>query len=219
MIMPFLRLVIIYIVVIFAAVLFFKRDTVLPLLGFSGEVEQTAKISAPTEPANPPTTEAVEIQPSEPETTTSLQTPVADEPAAADESTNATQTTQPPKYPTDDTAQSIATPPPAAAKINNGDIQTRLKDARQAYWNRDMAGAEARYKGLANDAPDNADILGELGNLYYAQQRMDEAAEMFHRAGVLLIKNGKPQQVMSLIGVLQSIAPNKAGDLRSRLSQ
>lgn len=202
MIMPFLRLVVIYIVVICAAVLFFKRDTVMPLLGLSGGAVETAAVSTPKTP--PPT---ASTKPAE-----TLQTPVADEPAAA-------QTTAPPKYATEQTAQIVTSQPAATPKASADDIQNRLNEARQAYWKRDMAAAEAHYKGLVNDMPENADILGELGNLYYAQRRMDEAAKMYHQAGVLLIKDGKPQQVMGLIGVLQSIAPNKASDLRNHLSQ
>jgi TolA-binding protein len=213
MIMPFLRLVAIYIVVILAAVLFFNRNTVMPLLGFGGDNDTPVM---QTEAATgTPVAEAISEAPkpvARPEPQTIVQ-PVAEAPAPQ----------QPPKYPTADTAQIVtptaqpAAPAPAAKPAAN--LESRLKQARQAYWSRDMAGAEARYKGLVNDFPDNADIKGELGNLYYAQRRNSEAAEMYHQAGLQLIKDGNPQQVMLLIGVLQAIAPAKATDLRQRLSQ
>ncbi len=235
MIMPFIRLVIIYIVVILAAVLFFNRDKVMPLLGFGGE--KTAAMSTTPAPApatasaaddtsgqaaNAPDDQQAVAAAQAPASTTAeqpavqpIQQPVAEEPA----------TEQPPKYPTAETAQ-VATPTaqpapapaPAPAPVAS-DIDTRLKEARQAYWSRDLAGAETRYKKLAQDFPDNADIKGELGNLYYAQRRNAEAAEMYYQAGLLLINQGNPQQVMLLIGVLQAIAPEKAADLRQRLSQ
>ena len=211
MIMPFLRLVAIYIVVILAAVLFFNRNTVMPLLGFDGE-DDTPVVQTETATGTP-VAEAISEAPkpvARPEPQPIAQ-PVAEAPA----------TEQPPKYPTADTAQ-IVTPtaqPAAPAPKPASNLETRLKEARQTYWNRDMAGAEARYKGLVNDFPDNADIKGELGNLYYAQRRNAEAAEMYHQAGVQLIKDGNTQQVMLLIGVLQAIAPAKAADLRQRLSQ
>jgi len=210
MIMPFLRLVAIYIVVILAAVLFFNRNTVMPLLGFGGDDETPVVQSEAA--TGTPVAEAISEAPkpvARPEPQAIVQ-PVAEAPA----------TQQPPKYPTADTAQIVtptATPAPAAKPAAN--LESRLKQARQAYWSRDMAGAEARYKGLVNDFPDNADIKGELGNLYYAQRRNSEAAEMYHQAGLQLIKDGNPQQVMLLIGVLQAIAPAKSADLRQRLSQ
>ncbi|HGG65745.1 MAG TPA: hypothetical protein ENK34_14365 [Rhodobacteraceae bacterium] len=213
MIMPFLRLVAIYIVVILAAVLFFNRNTVMPLLGFGGD-DDTPVVQTETA-TGAPVADAIAEAPkpvARPEPQAIVQ-PVAEAPA----------TQQPPKYPTAETAQIVtptpqpAAPAPAAKPAAN--LENRLKEARQAYWNRDMAGAEARYKGLVNDYPDNADIKGELGNLYYAQRRNAEAAEMYHQAGVQLIKDGNPQQVMLLIGVLQAIAPAKATDLRQRLSQ
>ena len=214
MIMPFLRLVAIYIVVILAAVLFFNRDTVMPLLGFGGD-DETPVVQTETATGTP-VADAISEAPkpvARPEPQAIVQ-PVAEAPA----------TQQPPKYPTAETAQIVtptaqpAAPVPAAAKPATN-LESRLKQARQAYWSRDMAGAEARYKGLVNDYPDNADIKGELGNLYYAQRRNAEAAEMYHQAGLQLIKDGTPQQVMLLIGVLQAIAPAKATDLRQRLSQ
>ena len=213
MIMPFLRLVAIYIVVILAAVLFFNRNTVMPLLGFDGE-DDTPVVQTETATGTS-VAEAISEAPkpvARPDAQAIVQ-PVAEAPV----------TERPPKYPTADTAQIItptaqpAAPAPAVKPAAN--LEIRLKEARQTYWSRDMAGAEARYKGLVNDFPDNADIKGELGNLYYAQRRNSEAAEMYHQAGLQLIKDGNPQQVMLLIGVLQAIAPAKAADLRQRLSQ
>jgi len=215
MIMPFLRLVAIYIVVILAAVLFFNRETVMPLLGF-GKEDNTPVVQSETATGTP-VAEAISEAPkpvARPEPQAIVQ-PVAEAPAAQ----------QPPKYPTAETAQIVTptaqpvTPAPAPAAKPATNLESRQKQARQAYWSRDMAGAEARYKGLVNDFPDNADIKGELGNLYYAQRRNSEAAEMYHQAGLQLIKDGNPQQVMLLIGVLQAIAPAKATDLRQRLSQ
>lgn len=213
MIMPFLRLVAIYIVVILAAVLFFNRNTVLPLLGFGGE-DDTPVVQTETATGTPVAKAISEVpKPVARPDAQAIVQPVAEAPV----------TERLPKYPTADTAQIVtptaqpAAPAPAAKPAAN--LESRLKEARQTYWSRDMAGAEARYKGLVNDFPDNADIKGELGNLYYAQRRNAEAAEMYHQAGVQLIKDGNTQQVMLLIGVLQAIAPAKAADLRQRLSQ
>ncbi len=210
MIMPFLRLVIIYIVVILAALLVFKRDQVMALMGMSGGGAETEMAAPADEPAKLAEPVADTPATSEPEATTDA--------VAQIEATTTTE--QPSKYPTETTAQ-IGTPadPTPTVSAPTADIQSRLAEARQTYWNRDLAKAETLYKSLVVDAPTNADIKGELGNLYFAQRRMNEAAQMYHQTGLQLIIDGNTQQIMPLIGVLQSIAPDKAADLHSRLSQ
>ena len=140
MIMPFLRLVIIYIVVILAAVLFFKRDSVMAMLGMSSG---GAEIAAP---ADEPAKLAEPVATTEPEAESTTAASSADAPETAPQP-DAADAAQPPKYPTDETAQIVAPTAPAepteaAAPSGNDDIQTRLIDARQAYWNRDLKGAE-----------------------------------------------------------------------------
>ena len=205
MIMPFLRLVIIYIVVILAALLIFKRDQVMSLMGLSGggDAEIAAVADEPTKVAEP----VAEV-------------PVPTETVAQPEASATTE--QPSKYPNEETAQ-ISTPadpaPAPTVSTPTKDIQSRLAEARQTYWNHDLATAETLYKALVVDAPTNADIKGELGNLYFAQRRMNEAADIYHQTGLQLISDGNTQQIMQLIGVLQSIAPDRAADLHNRLSQ
>ncbi|WP_456389469.1 hypothetical protein [Profundibacter sp.] len=205
--MPFLRLVIIYIVVILGAVLVFKRDSVMSLLG-GADAEISVETDAPAKSVEP-----VALPTATPVATSKVE-------ATSDAGTEPPAAGQPSKYPTQETART-ATPMPAPAPTTAPvkDIQSRLTDARQAYWNRDLKGAEAQYKSLVADAPTNADIKGELGNLYYGMRRMVDAARMYHQAGLQLIADGNRHQIMPLIGVLQSIAPDKAGDLRNRLSQ
>lgn len=203
MIMPFLRLVIIYIVVILAALLIFKRDQVMSLMGLSGggDAEIAAVADEPTKVAEP----VAEV-------------PAPTETVAQPEASATTE--QPSKYPTEETAQiSTLADPALTVAVPTKDIQSRLAEARQTYWNHDLATAETLYKALVVDAPTNADIKGELGNLYFAQRRMNEAADMYHQTGLQLISDGNTQRIMQLIGVLQSIAPDRAADLHNRLSQ
>lgn len=200
MIIPFLRLVIIYIVVILAALLVFKRDSVMSLFGMSGvKTETAAAADVPAKIAQP--VAAIDA-PATPHNSIKIET---------------TSPEHPPKYPTKETAR-IITPAPTSPQPAD-DIQARLEQARKAYWTRDIAGAETLYKSLLRDAPNSADIKGELGNLYYTQRRMPEAAQMYHQTGLQLIKDRNTQQIIPLIGVLQSIAPDLANDLRRRLSQ
>lgn len=215
MIMPFLRLVVIYIVVILGAMLVFKRDSVMPLLGlpWGGSDAEIATVSdaadTPAKPADPA------IETTAPPAATPLAEVANDTGAKA---ANATEVAAPSKYPTAETAQPAAPTPPTPT-TSATEIQSRLEAARSAYWKRDLKTAEALYKALIADAPTNADIKGELGNLYYGQRRMKDAARLYHQTGLQLIADGNRRQIMPLIGVLQSIAPDKANELRNRLSQ
>ncbi len=226
MIMPFLRLVLIYVVVAAAAVVFFNRDTVLPMIGwpwFGGESAEMATENAPDD-----VTEATETSPQaavSEETTTetaSAQTiqepiaePVAEPTATAPETVSETAPTAPSAPATttaanaDEVDPTVPTPAPAA------DLEALRNEARQAYWNGDIAKTETMYKAMAAANPENVDILGELGNLYFSQRRFDDAGIYYHKAAKQLISNGNTQQAMSLINVLQSIAPAKAAELRS----
>ncbi len=99
------------------------------------------------------------------------------------------------------------------------DFDTRLGEARQAFWSGDAITAEFLYKGLAHDFPSDVTVIGELGNLYYNTNRMTEAATQFHAVGLLSLEAGNTGQTMAMIGVLQSIAPDLASDLRTRADQ
>ncbi len=228
--MPFLRLVIIYIVVILAAVLFFQRDAVMGMLGLSfQEDEPAAAAMAPSAGSDAASDTATPQQAfnATPTTPRQMQTPVATAgktsvptPAANEkpgQAADAAQSIQPPvaaPKPVEQTATPGAQEQAPAETVTAG-----LEAARRAYWNGDQAGAETAYLALVKIAPDNADVLGELGNLYYGQRRYSAAAEYYHRAALQLLKEGDMGRVNALVGVLQSIAPQKAADLRARLNQ
>ncbi|MDQ7070913.1 MAG: hypothetical protein Q9M48_09290 [Rhodobacterales bacterium] len=227
MIMPFLRLVLIYVVVAAAAVVFFNRDTVLPMIGwpwFGGESAEMAAENTPddgaetTETAPEPAPQVVVNEDTESDTAQPIQTPVANavvEPTATMSATVA-ETVQEttPSTPSTTTAANADTadttaPTPAA------DLEALRNEARQAYWNGDIAKTETMYKAMAAANPENVDVLGELGNLYFSQRRFDDAGTYYHMAAKQLISNGNTQQAMPLINVLQSIAPAKAAELRN----
>jgi len=193
MIMPFIRLVAIYVIVIVAVVAFFKRDQIMDIAGWntgaSQPVETTAAdVEAPSTPAEPV-----------------AQTDPAPQPVAAETATKAAIV-----QPTPDPVPEVQTtqPQPAAP------VAERLTEARRAYWQGDLTRSETQYVALAQGAPENADVNGELGNIYFAQARYDKAADAYFVTGKLLVENGNPQQVGQIIGVLQSIAPQKAATLR-----
>jgi len=189
MIMPFVRLIAIYILVGLAVFAFFKRDAVMALVK-GPETEAVTEVVAEPEMA---ATETPVNTPSEPV----LTQPVAPEPVA-----------EPVFAPTEPLAQ--PTPPSADT------MMTRWAAARQAYWDGKGDEAEALYVALATDFPSEAAILGELGNLYYNSGRTADAANQFHAVGLLVIATGNRAETAAMIGILQSIAPDMAADLKAR---
>ena len=190
--MPFVRLIAIYIIVGLAVFAFFKRDALMALI--SGPEAEVVIAAEPATPTPEPATERDMAQP----TPEPLPAPT---PAPAAE----------PVFAPTDTAIPQPTDPQ--------DMETRLGEARQAFWSGDAVTAEFLYKGLSNDFPNEVTVIGELGNLYYNTGRMTEAATQFHAVGLLSLEAGNTGQTMAMIGVLQSIAPDLAADLKTRVDQ
>ncbi len=247
--MPFVRLLVIYAVVIAVVVAFFERGPLMQMLGLTLESDGGAVASAPAQGAQGMAGEEPEVASGDDAgdagpgdgapAAQPLQPPVADTSAQAQPVTppapQAASGAQPLQTPV---AGPTATEPPqtetpvataaqptdtapgqAAPAASSDDIAALLAQARRAYWQGDKVGAETAYLAIVTQAPDNADVLGELGNLYYGQRKYAAAANYYFLAGKQLIKDGKTPQVMALIGVLQSIAPARAAELRSLATQ
>lgn len=217
MITPILRLVLIYFALIAALVAVFNRDRLAGLFG-GGE----ASVAAATE-ANAPQTRAytpvappvnpgpeAQVAPAAdmPVYGSDLQTPLAAEApqaqAQAQAHPQAKAQTQP-----------QATPPSDAANAQAA-IAAALNAARGAYWRGDVEGAKAQILALTRAHPQNADLQGELGNLYFYLREFPAAVEAWHRAGVLLIEQGEAPQSRGFTQALAMIDPEKAADLAAR---
>ncbi len=98
-------------------------------------------------------------------------------------------------------------------------IQQIWVDARTAFWNRDLAVAEIKYNTLNVHLPDDPDILGELGNVYYVQGKRKQTTDAYYRAAELLIAADRLEQLNLIIDVIDQVEPQKASILRSKLSQ
>jgi len=179
--MPFVKLIAIYIIVGLAVFAFFKRDALMALID-----GPQAEVVIAAEPA---------IEPVISEPVPEPQPAPAAEPVFAPVDTAIPQPTSP------------------------QNMDTRLSEARQAFWSGDAVTAEFLYKGLSNDFPKEVSIQGELGNLYYNTGRMNDAATQFLAVGLLALEAGNTAQVMAMFGVLQSVAPDLAADLKARADQ
>jgi tetratricopeptide (TPR) repeat protein len=99
------------------------------------------------------------------------------------------------------------------------ELEQQWYDARQAYWDGDLAEAERLYQSLIIENPDKADAYGELGNLYYSQGAWIEAAKMYYQAGLLLTEQGASERAGTLVGILTALNPNFADDLQNELDR
>lgn len=97
------------------------------------------------------------------------------------------------------------------------ELAEAVNAARQAYWSGDQAGAQAQLEELVAAHPDNADLMGELGNFHFSAQHYPEAAEAYEAAGKLLAEQGRGQQAMSLLPVLARLDPARAQALAETL--
>jgi len=240
MVMPFLRLFVIYFVIALAVIGIFKRDAVSRFVFGEPETVATAPAeeTATPEPEAPKAAEAVEPKAEPPAAPAPLAAPVADTEAAdapepvsghghdgalqmpvvdaapaasADEGTRMAALPEPTPEPTPEPAE--APQKEAAAPAEAPAASGTLADARKAYWAGNVEKAGAILADLAKASPDDPQILGELGNFQYAQRQFAGAAESYLRAGELLIAKGQGAQAQALVPVLQQLDPQKAGAL------
>lgn len=206
MLAPILRLVLTYLVLIAAVLAVFNREKLIGL--FSGGDEPAPAVIASPQPAPAP----APIMP----------TPVAPAPAAVDDTMPvygsdlqppvaapqpSAATPEPAPAPTPQAPQSATTDPVIAVAVNQ---------ARGAYWAGDVEGAKAQMLALTRAYPDNADLLGELGNLYFSLRDYPAAADAWYRAGLMLIDQGQWPAQRGFLPSLGMIDPQKAADLAAR---
>ncbi len=196
MVMPFVRLLAIYGVVILLVVGFFQRDRIKELVGFP---QQSATIENDEEMAVAPETAPL-ARPAELVT--------AADPKVELQSTEIEVTDD---VPTEEEAVEIATQTPTSRT----DLTAGLDNARKAYWGGDMRQAEDLYLALIKENPQSADASGEFANLLYAQRRYPEAAEHYFETAKILLSDGNSRQVLPIIRTLQYIAPEKAAALQA----
>ncbi len=113
-------------------------------------------------------------------------------------------------------SQEAAPPVPALAVSSVLDIQT----ARQAYWQGRLDEAERLYQTLARQYPDNPDLVGELGNVYWQQGKQEAAFAVYFEAASRLYRQQQQQKAWDLLTFLnlsQWLRQNQASDLFCQL--
>ncbi len=91
---------------------------------------------------------------------------------------------------------------PTQFKLNDKQRKV-LYQARKAFWNKDITLAKKHYLLLIKQLPDNPDIQGELGNLFYIERKTEKAIKHYSLAAISLIKH---RHFWKLSGIMPFIA-------------
>ncbi len=232
--MPFIRLIIIYIIVIAAALALFNRDKVMELTGLSPNMfwaedpdetadeapaQETVAQAPEKDPAKvaPETQTAVVEEPQQPAVTEEPAPPVVQEQAAAQEPEAVQKPTV--EQPAEPAPAPVAEEKPvvtAPAQPAKPTVEQALNAARQSYRSGDIQKTETQYVALGDQFPDSADVQGEIGNFYYSQRQYQNAATYYYKTGKALLKSGDQAKLGQIINILQRLAPNMAADLRAQ---
>jgi tetratricopeptide (TPR) repeat protein len=86
--------------------------------------------------------------------------------------------------------------------------------ARRSFYRRDFSTSIKSYEQLISKTTDNFDAHGELGNVYFNQGKMQEAASSYFNAAEVLVRLGQVDRASSLLGMLRQMDTEKAEELQ-----
>jgi tetratricopeptide (TPR) repeat protein len=92
-----------------------------------------------------------------------------------------------------------------------------LIKARREYWKKQFNTSIESYRQLIEQQPHNADLRGELGNVFYAMNDYTAAANHYYEAADLLIKQGKINRARQLLAPITAMQRQLGDRLESRL--
>ncbi len=99
------------------------------------------------------------------------------------------------------------------------DYPGQLAAARELFWKRDATAAVYAYTQLVRSYPDRPGAWGELGNLYMTLGSKEKAADAYYQAIGLLIQQGQTEEAHNMLGVMQTLDPEKTDELKQWLEQ
>lgn len=104
-----------------------------------------------------------------------------------------------------------------APKVSGVTVPASIAPARQAFWRRDLVEAERLYRDYLKQQPTAADAWGELGNIYYAQAKWQQAAEAYAEAAIQLLDKGQYSQAMYLHYVVRGLDSTQVARIDAKL--
>ena len=113
--------------------------------------------------------------------------------------------------------ESEAEQPADAAPAVQQQQQESLRLAREAFWKRDFDAAEAIYANMTKAQPDNAELLGEYGNVLLQAGKMDKALDVYEQVAELLIAQGRTFELRPLLYFIGDQDPERARRLSEKM--
>ena len=92
-----------------------------------------------------------------------------------------------------------------------------INEARMAFQAGNPDQAVSLYQELAELNPDDPNVYGELGNVYYAQGKWKQAGQAYYEAATRLLQHGQTGQVHYLYMVIQGLDQESAEKLRGQI--
>ncbi|MCB0058279.1 MAG: hypothetical protein KDE45_14685 [Caldilineaceae bacterium] len=91
--------------------------------------------------------------------------------------------------------------------------EASLQRARRAFWDGEFEAAEAAYMDLVAVYPEDADLFGELGNLYEAMGQEALALDAYYEAGVRLKRGDFREKLDKVIEIFEKKGDDRYRDL------
>lgn len=106
--------------------------------------------------------------------------------------------------------------PSPAAKINpTTGLDADLEAARKLFWAKDKNAVSA-YEALVKRYPDNPQLLGEMGNVYFKNGDRDKAADSYLAAGKIYSSRKNVEKKAEMLKILLKLDPKKAALLTNQ---
>lgn len=93
-----------------------------------------------------------------------------------------------------------------------------LTNARALAKSGRNAEAADAYRGIIRRYPDSYAAFGELGNIYYAQGKRQDAASSYYQAALRLLQAGYSQEAERLASTVRSLDPVLGGSLQTKIT-
>ncbi|MCI4680853.1 hypothetical protein K9U39_01325 [Rhodoblastus acidophilus] len=168
--------------------------------------------------APPPASEAPPVQAaaapqaeSQHQAATAPQSPAADKPQAPAAAAPQAQATNAPQAPA---AQASDAKEKTLDAKENGELLAR---ARAAYARHDAAAAISAYRAYIDRNPATCEARGELGNIYFAEGRKRDAAQMYSECAIKRLEAGDIPGAIALISPVIMSDPVVADELMRRI--
>ena len=100
----------------------------------------------------------------------------------------------------------------------DGGSAADLAAARKAFAEGQVKEAIAGYRAFLVAHPADADAHGELGNVFYYNGQVGEAAGAYYSAALYLLADGRTDAASALVPAIRVGGPDLADDLQNRIA-